>query len=168
MRGRREVLSQVSVHVNPGTRALPILQHLHLPPPLMFMSLTPEHPAKRSDPAGSTDCSSYWAIPRVLKPPKRFQSASYHHRKTVTKQVTVGCQWQVNYQTTEPAHDCGSPRAVTARCGRGPWQVASSKPHLSKATRSYMAKIQWCCIHGKLQLRNRPLCCQNVVSIQVF
>lgn len=31
-----------------------------------------------------------------------------------------------------------------------------------------MAEIQQCCIHGKLQLRNRPLWCQNVVLIQVF
>lgn len=31
-----------------------------------------------------------------------------------------------------------------------------------------MAKIQWCFTHGKLQLRNCPLQCQNFVLIQVF
>lgn len=103
-------------------------------------------------------------FPRVFKPPEHFRATSHHRRK----EVTVGCQWQVSYQATEPVHDRRAPRTVTARCTHGPQQVASSKPHLSKATRSYMAKIQQCSIHGKLQLRNRLLWCQNVVLIQVF
>jgi len=158
----------VSVHAIPGSRALPTLRHLRLPPLLMLTSLIPEHPASAATLQAAMTAAHTGQLHRVLHPPKHFQSTSYQHGKTVTKQVTVECQWQVNYQTTEPEHDHGVPRAVTARCTYGPQQVASSKPHLSKATRSYMANIQRCCIHGKLQLRNRLLWCQNVVLIQVF
>lgn len=59
-------------------------------------------------------------------------------------------------------------RAVRATYTYGPQQAASSKPHLSDTIKSYTEKIQWCCIHGKLQLRNRLLWWQKVVLIQVF
>lgn len=119
------------------------------------------------DPPVSMICSSHWTIPQTQNPLNTLHLLP--STAGIQEQSRLLCM-SVTSDATDPWASTWSQvlRAVRATYTYGPLQAASSKPHLSDTIKSYTEKIQWCCIHGKLQLRNRLLWWQKVVLIQVF
>lgn len=114
-------------------------------------------------PAGGHGAAAHTGqFPWVLKSPRCFWSTSYCHRKTSTTHITgVSGKWNAS---TQPQDAKGRTSPVCS------WPTASWVQQASsvRGNQNYTAEIQRCCIHGKLQLRTRPLWCQNAVLIQVF